>query len=211
MLKLSNRSFARACVHPLCLVAFGVLSAGAFETGCSSSDATGSGGGHSGGSAGAPAGGAPGKAGSGGGPTATAGAPSGGAGGGSAGASGSPSSGGKSGGSSGGGTGVDPALDQACTAQCAMQSTLACVETPCHDKCVALAATTPSANYDCKKEFATMLQCTSKLTPAQWQCSPDDGKAAPVMGQCTTSACAWTCCVTDLYAPSDLLARCNCP
>ena len=211
MQKLNGFRLVRALAQPLSLVTFVALSAIAFDTGCGSSDSSG---GAAGAAAAAHAGSAgnaaAGKAGVAGAPSTAAGASAGGAGGASAAGS---SSGGASTAGSGGTAGVDPALDAACTAQCAKQSMLACVANPCHDKCLQKSAETPSANHDCKAQFKTMVQCTSKLMASQWQCSPDDGAVIPAEGQCTTEVCDWTCCATDIYAPTDLWGRCNanCP
>jgi hypothetical protein len=128
---------------------------------------------------------------------------------------GAPGSGGKAGGAGGGvamggaGGGVNKALDAACTAACAMQTGLDCADPTCHDTCVGKAEDTPSPQYNCKAQYQAMLNCTSKLAPAKWQCS-DCSEPEPVVGQCTTVVCAWACCETDLYANS-LFDRCGGP
>ena len=112
-------------------------------------------------------------------------------------------------GSTGGSANVDPALDAACTAACVVESQLACAPSACHDACIAQAADTPSANNSCAAQFSSLMQCASKLAVSQWTCSSDENVPEPAEGQCQGAVCAWTCCATDLYAPSDLWARCG--
>lgn len=113
------------------------------------------------------------------------------------------------GGASGAVASGDSDLDQACTAVCATQSALACAASPCHATCLANASVTASVTTSCKAEYEAMMQCASSLAAAKWQCSSDENVPELSDGQCTASVCAWTCCVTDLHAPSDLWARCN--
>jgi hypothetical protein len=222
MLKLKYTSLARAFAHSASLATVAAWSMASFGVGCSSDAAPGgasaggsSGAAHAGaGNAGAAVAGSgsAGKSGSGGASNAGAG--------GGAGAAGSSQSGGGSGGTpaggapaagSGGGAPVDPALDAACTAACAKQTGLDCIAMPsCHDACVALATGDLSPGHPCQTKYSAMLQCTSKLTAAQWTCAVDDGKAVPIEGQCTSTVCPWACCASDLIAGTELFARCAC-
>ena len=202
-----TRSLSLAVVTALCAVSFGVGCGGEAASGGGGAGAAGSHAG-TGGSAGAPALGSAGKS--------AAGAA--GAGVGTAGAAGTPASsagaaGTAVGGGSSGGAAVDPALDQACTSACAKQTTLACsFADGCHDACLAKAtesASNPPTPLKCQQLYKTMLQCTSKLSSAQWTCDDCEGPIA-ADGQCTTSVCAWACCASDLVAGTTLWARCKC-
>jgi hypothetical protein len=73
---------------------------------------------------------------------------------------------------------------------------------------VSAADLTASPAKTCNAEYLAMMQCTSKLAANKWLCN-DCGMAEVVSGSCTTTVCAWACCVTDLFAGTDLWNRCE--
>lgn len=138
------------------------------------------------------------------------------AGGGGAGGKASGGAGGKAGGTGGkgGASGAGQGLMQACTAACAMQKGLACFTDAamCLTKCLGEPALTKSnlnGSTDCLAEFTAMLQCEAALAGSKWVCSSDENVPIPAQGQCQATVCAWTCCATDLVAPTDQWSFCD--
>jgi lysophospholipase L1-like esterase len=128
---------------------------------------------------------------------------------GTGGASGGGGSGGQGG--TGGTGGSSPALIQACAKSCAMQTALACVDSNCQNDCLTTGAImpTPGSTATCQTEFLALLGCEGTLAPTNWTCSTDENDPEPASGQCTTTACAWACCVSSLYTTSDIWSRCQ--
>ena len=120
-------------------------------------------------------------------------------------------SGGGGSGGQGGTVGGSPALVQACAKSCAMQTALACVDSNCQNDCLTTAAImpTPGSTVTCQTEFMALLGCEGTLAPTNWTCSSDEDDPEPASGQCTTTVCAWACCVSSLYTTSDIWARCE--
>jgi lysophospholipase L1-like esterase len=130
---------------------------------------------------------------------------------GTGGASGGGGAGGSGNGGQGGTGGASPALTQACAKSCAMQTALACVDSNCQNDCLTTAEITPTpgSNATCQTEFLALLGCEGTLAPTNWTCSTDEQEPEPSSGQCTTTVCAWACCVSSLYTTSDIWARCE--
>jgi lysophospholipase L1-like esterase len=119
--------------------------------------------------------------------------------------------GGTGSGGQGGTGGASPALTQACAKSCAMQTDLSCVDSSCQSDCLTTAAImpTPGSTATCQTEFMALLGCEGTLAPADWICSSDEQEPEPMTGQCTSTVCAWACCVSSLYTTSDIWARCE--
>jgi hypothetical protein len=119
--------------------------------------------------------------------------------------------GGKDGAADGGAT----ALATACTALCMGQSSLSCSMdlADCESTCLAQAGDTENPAVSCETQYTAMAQCEAKLRANQWVCSESNVVPIPVPGQCTTTLCAWSCCVGSDYADPDVWSVCmpQCP
>jgi hypothetical protein len=106
-------------------------------------------------------------------------------------------------------------LDQACSALCAAQSKLSCSMdvADCQSNCLTQAGDTENPGVSCESKYTAMAQCEAKLAASQWVCSETNVVPIPVQGQCTTTLCAWSCCVGSDFADPDIWAECmpECP
>jgi len=107
------------------------------------------------------------------------------------------------------------ALDQACSALCAGQSKLSCSQdvADCQSNCVMQADDTENPSISCESKYVAMAECEAKLPANQWVCSETNVVPIPVPGKCTSTLCAWSCCVGSDYADPDIWASCmaGCP